>query len=596
MKTVIKKNGVVSVMGLLLLTKILGFFKLRIIAQLFGASHDLDIFWASFTIPDMVFLVIVAGSINAAIIPIFSDVLYNKGKKSLNSLFNKIIVLFSGTILLITVILFLFTPQIANWLICSERAIVFFGSSDTLQSTDVPRFINFMRIGLISPFILGLSSFITAYLQVKKQFFVTSLAPIFYNLGMIIFSFIFVKYLNMGIYGLVWSSIVGTVLHLIVQIPLFIKYYKQSNVKLFSSLKNIFKDSTVIKTIKLAAPRILSILGEQFNVIVNTIISFTLTAGTLSAYKFAYSLHMFPINIIGSAVAQVTLPDLAKLSKEKGKQKFSTILNNAIQFAMYLVLPIVSILIILRLPIVRLTYGSGAFDWEDTLLTSWCLVLLGLSIIGQTLMQIVMRAFYALKDTWKALIITTIGIVVNLTFVYFLTNFFSHYYDWRIILEQVFYQIFHANGAGLLPVFHYFFGNLWSWMTIRGDSVLAVGGLAVGVSMTYLVETVIGFIYLNKVTEVKLITWKGTIKPIFLKLLNALIMAIGMYFIFKIFDLQLDTTKTIWVILLTLGTSIYGAISYFLGSYLFKINEFKYIWKYIIDLITDLKKKVIRKK
>ena len=144
------------------------------------------------------------------------------------------------------------------------------------------------------------------------------------------------------------------------------------------------------------------------NVIINTIISFTLTAGTLSAYKFAFSLHMFPINIIGSAVAQVTLPDLAKLSKEKDRGEFIKVLNNAIQFAMYLVLPIVAVLIILRLPIVRLAYGSGAFDWEDTLLTSWCLVLLSFSILGQTLMQIVMRAFYALKDTWKALIITVI--------------------------------------------------------------------------------------------------------------------------------------------------------------------------------------------
>ena len=160
-------------MGLLLLTKILGFFKLRIIAQLFGASHDLDIFWASFTIPDMVFLVIVAGSINAAIIPIFSDILYDKGKKSLDSLFNKITFLFSTAILLTTIILYLFTPQIADWLICSQRASFIFGASDTLQSTDLSRFTNVMRIGLISPFILGLSSFITAYLQVKRQFFIT---------------------------------------------------------------------------------------------------------------------------------------------------------------------------------------------------------------------------------------------------------------------------------------------------------------------------------------------------------------------------------------------------------------------------------------
>ena len=262
---------------------------------------------------------------------------------------------------------------------------------------------------------------------------------------------------------------------------------------------------------------------------------------------------------------------------------------------MYLVLPIVAMIIILRLPIVRLTYGTGEFDWQDTLLTSLCLVLLGVSIIGQTIMQIVMRAFYALKDTWKPLIITLIGIGINLASVYFLTNFFSHYYDWRIIVQQIFYQISHANGAGVLPVMKSFFADLWQWMTTRSDSPLAVGGLAVGVSMTYLIESIIGFIYLNKITKIKLITWKETVRPIFLKLLNALIMGVGMYFMFKIFDLQLDTTRTVWVATLTVVTAMYGLISYLLGSYLFKIPEYQSIRKYILNLLRGLIIKVKKK-
>ena len=582
-------------MGLLLITKILGFIKLRIIAQLFGASHDLDIFWAASTIPDMVFLVIVGGSINAAIIPIFSDVLYDKGKKKLNELFNKITFLFSAVLIVLTILLFIFTPQIAQWLICSNNSEVLLGASSNLVAGDIDKFVSIMRIGLTSPFILGLSSFVTAYLQVRKQFFVTSLAPIFHNLGMIIFSVIFVKFFDKGIYGLAWASVIGSFLHLGIQIPLFIKYYKESGGTPLFKLKGIFKDSAVIKAIKLATPRILSILGEQLNVIVNTIISFTLTPGTLSAYKFAYSLHMVPVNIIGSAVAQVSLPDLAKASKNGDKEKFKKILNNALQFSMYLVLPIVAIIIILRLPIVRLTYGTGEFNWQDTLLTSMSLVLLSMSIIGQTIMQIVMRAFYALKDTWKPLIISIIGIAVNLVSVYFLTNFFSHYYDWRIILEQIFYQISHANGSGVLPVIQSFFMDLWTWMTTRGESPLAIGGLAIGVSMTYMVESIVGFIYLNKITSIKLITWKDTLKPMLTKFVNTLIMGIGMYFVFKIFDLQLDTSRTIWVALLTVATALYGLISYLLGSYLFKIKEFESIKNYVIKIFKELIIKLKRK-
>lgn len=582
-------------MGLLLLTKLLGFIKLRIIAQLFGASATLDIFWAAFTIPDMIFLVIVGGSINAAVIPIFTDVLYEKGKEALDELFNKITLIFSSIILLLTIILFIITPQIAQWLVNSDNATILLSLSNNLDSSDICQFVQIMRIGLISPFFLGLSSFLTAYLQVRKQFFITSLAPLFYNLAMIVLPFILVPYFNMGVEGLAIASVVGSFLHFVVQIPKFWEYYNEQKTDIKRSLRGLFNDSAVIKAIKLATPRILSILSEQFNVIVNTVISFTLTAGTLSAYKFAFSLHMFPINIIGSAVAQVTLPDLAKLSKPNDHREFKKILNNAIQFAMYLVLPIVSVLVVLRLPIVRLTYGTGAFDWEDTLLTSWCLVLLSVSIVGQTLMQIVMRAFYALKDTWKALIITTIGIGINLISVYFLTNFFSHYYDWRIIIEQILYQISNANGVGIGPVIESFFTDLWSWMTVRGDSTLAVGGLAIGVSLTYLIETIIGFIYLNRIASTKLITWKSSIKPMFLKILNATIMGIGMYFVFKLFDLQLDTTRTVWVLILTVCTTLYGGISYLLGSYLFRIKEFENITNYVLGLIDNFRRKILKR-
>ncbi len=90
----IKKDGVFSIMFLLFITKILGFVKLRVFAQLFGASHDLDIFWASFTIPDILFMVLAAGSVNAAIIPILIDVLYDKGKKSFNQLFQRLTFIF----------------------------------------------------------------------------------------------------------------------------------------------------------------------------------------------------------------------------------------------------------------------------------------------------------------------------------------------------------------------------------------------------------------------------------------------------------------------------------------------------------------------
>ena len=583
------KNSVVWVMGLLFVIKILGFLKLRTIAQIFGVSHELDIFWAAFTIPDMIFMVLVAGSINAAIIPIFSEVLYCEGKKDLNKIFNNLLIVLSILFIVLCGIIFIITPQITEFLINSEKLQTFFNFSRKINYEDLELFVYLTRLMLISPIILGISNLITAYLQVEKQFFVTSLAPLFYNLAMIVGPIIFVSVLGMGVEGIAISAIIGSFLHLISQLPSFLKHYGEKFELKSKCIQRAYKDKKVWKMIKLAFPRTIGILGEQINVVVNTVISFTLAAGALSAYKFAFSLHLFPVNIIGSAVAQVSLPEMAKFSGIKDSKKFEQILNSAVQLSLYLIFPIVAILVILRLPLVRLAYGTGAFDWRATILTAWCLALLGVSVIGQTVVQIFLRAFYAIKETRLPLLAILLGIIVNITSAYLLTNFFSHYYDWRPILEQIWIQISHANGDGLVPVISSFFQDTLKWMTTRGNSDMAVGGLALSVSISYFFEMIAISFLLH--LKIKVVTWKKMIQPILMKLINTIFMGIGMYFVFKLFDFQLDTTRTLQVIILTVVTVGYGFISYLIGSKIFRIKEFETVQNSVDNFVKRFTKK-----
>jgi putative peptidoglycan lipid II flippase len=558
-------------MSILLVTKILGFIKLRTIAQLFGVSHELDIFWAAFTIPDMLFTILVAGSINAAIIPIFSEVLYKEGKERLDNFFNHLSLIISGMTAVIALVFFIFTPQITNLIIHNNLLQSALSFSQNIDTADYDMFVFLTRIMLLSPILLGFSSIITAYLQVKKQFFTTSLAPLFYNLALIVGPMIFVVFGKMGVEGIAISAVLGSLLHLLIQLPTFLSNYGNRYSISPSTLKAALKDSKVVKAVKLAIPRTIGIIGEQVNTVVNTLISFSLAAGALSSYRYALSLHQFPINIIGSAVAQLALPDLAKHSDLENKEEFKKVFNSSIQFALYLVFPIIAIFIVLRLPIVRLVYGSGAFDWRATILTSWCLVLLSFSILGQTIDQIILRAFYALKETWMPLIGIAISIVVNIVLAYLLTNFFSHYYDWRPIVQQMLSQISNADGAGFWHVFQSFIQDFWRWSTSRGDSDMGVGGLSLGLGISYVVEVLILYVLLNAKT--KMITFANTVRPFLIKLLNTVLMGIGMYLLFKLFDFKLDTSRTMYIILLTLVTSAYGVISYWVGSRVFKIEE-----------------------
>lgn len=560
------------IMAILFVTKILGFLKLRVIAQLFGTSHELDIFWAAFTIPDTLFMITVAGSLNAAIIPLLADIFHKDGEEKLHKFFSNLVIVVGSIIVVIAAVLLIFTPQIAQVLIGSDKAQTFLAISSRLGVEDLELFVKLTRILLLSPILLGLSSIFTGYLQVRRQFFVTSLAPLFYDIAMIIGSIILVSIFDMGVTGIAIAAVVGSFLHLAVQIPTLTKHFHTKIKPSISSIVAAFKDAKIWQALKIAFPRTIAILGEQMNVIVNTFISFTLAPGALSAYKFALSLHMFPVNIVGSAVAQVTLPDLAENCDNE--KEFRRLFNRSIQQSLYLVLPIVAILVVLRLPIVRLVYGVGKFDWTDTILTSWSLGLLAISIIGQTLAQIILRAYYALKDTWLPLIPVAIGILTNIALAYFLTNFFSHYYDWRPILAEMGKQVSTVSGAGFLEVVKSFFSDFAQWCTTRGTSDMAVGGLSLSMSIASFIEVVLLFVFLNK--RMKVTTYKNTVKPLLIKTLNTLLMIFGMYLMFKLFDFKLDTSRTWAVIVLTGVVSAYGVLSYWLGSKVFAIKEVEY--------------------
>lgn len=583
-----KRNSVYAMMALLLITKVLGFLKLRIIAQLFGVSHELDIFWAAFTIPDTLFMIIVAGSLNAAIIPILSDIFYKKGEKELNRFFNNLMIVIGFLITIMALVLFVLTPQITRFLITSDTLQNVLNFSNRITPEDFTLFVNLTRIMMLSPILLGISTIVTGYLQVRRQFFITSLAPLVYNLAMVIGPVIAVKLFGTGVTGIAISAVVGSLLHFSIQIPSLKRYFTEKVVLGWGSLRKALRDSEIWKGLKLAIPRMIAVLGEQVNVMVNTLISFSLAAGALSAYKFALSLHLFPVNIVGSAIAQVALPELAEKCDKESEYKM--VFNKFVQQALYLIFPLVSILLILRLPLVRLVYGVGEFDWRATILTSWSLVLLSLAVVGQTLSQIILRGFYAIKETWLPLIAVTIGIIVNVVLAYYLTNFFSHYYDWRLILLQMGSQVSTANGSGLLDVIKSFLRDFIIWCTTRGTSDMAVGGLSLSLSIASIVEVVILIYLLNKRRVI--VTWKETVYPILVKIINAGLMAFGMYLVFKLFDFKLDTTRTISIIILTIITSGYGLLSYWLGSKVFGIKEVEYFEEKIIYLTGKFTKRL----
>lgn len=579
-----KQESIISaafiMMVLVGLTKIAGFVKIHLFARMFGASRELDVFWAAFTVPDLVFYIIVAGSVNAALIPVFAKKLAGAGEKiagdavRISKLFNQIVSLFSLIFMIAGILIFIFAPQLCR-VIASGGIGGTALDSGSFTHEDISLMIDLMRIMVISPVILGVSSVFTAGIQVNKRFLVPSLAPLFYNLGIIFGALFFAGVLNMGVVGLAWGVVLGSVLHLLVQFPLVRK------LGLTCKPSFSFWSKDIINVVKLALPRVLGLIGEQINVLINTIISMGLAEGSLSAYRFGSSIHLLPVQLLGTTISQAALPTMSLEYHEcsdSGKcQSLVHVFTKSLHQILFFILPAVVFIAVLRLPIVRLVLGAGAFDWEDTVVTSWVLALFTFAIVGQSVISLVTRAFYAMQETVLPMFVSFIGLIINIAGSIFFTNFFSHYYDWRPILSAVV-----ERPGGL---YDEFWSDMLRWFTTRNSSLVAVGGLALSTGVALIVEISILLIILNR--RIKIFSWKGFYQPILRKIFASAVMFFVMFFVYKYWNFSLDTSTVISIISLFTVVGGIGILVYFAVSTVIDVTE--------VNFFVDLARKGMKR-
>jgi putative peptidoglycan lipid II flippase len=216
--------------------------------------------------------------------------------------------------------------------------------------------------------------------------------------------------------------------------------------------------------------------------------------------------------------------------------------------------------LILRLPIVRLILGPGSnskFGWNDTILTSWILLFLSLSIVGQAVLSVLIRAFYSIKDTKTPLIVESIFFVLNIFLALYLVRVFGNF------------PVVSPTINNLLNIGYYLhFKSAFTWKAIGGL------GAAAGIIVTLNVLTLI--IILHR--RLGGFSFKDFYTPAIKKFISGGIMGFVMYFTYKVLDVLLNTTKTIDVIFLFLITLYIGVSVYIIVSFILNDSD--------LDLIT----------
>lgn len=536
-----------------LTSKLLGFFKIHLIARIFSTSKESDIFYAAFALPDLVFALLVVGTVNAALVPIFIKILKQDNKKVLFETLNTVIVLLFGLLIVILGGIYIALPSITSWIFSSKDVLKAFdlslslsqGSADYYQAL----FINLSRLMLVSPLLLAISSVIGAYLQAHKRFITSTLASLMYNVGIVLGIFGFVKFApHFGIYSLSYSVLLGTFLHFITQLIGLINLHEKDFSWSFN-INNYVKDIA-----KLSLPRIFGLGVEQIAIMFNTFWGFTLGTGALSVFKFASTLHLVPVDLISGSFLQVIFPRLNEKAHENDNyESLRKLYWKTLQFLVFISIPIIILFIVLRLPIVRLVFGAGRFTWTATVVTSFTLAFFAPSILLQALAALNIRTFYAINNTKTPLMVSMIGVTLNILFSILFTNFFSHYHDLYSLMATP------ARWIESIP-------QVLSWFTTRNGSFASVAGLAFGITLGLLFEVVASFILLSRKIDLKSFILKdATIGKHIATLIIASISSFAAsYLSYRTLDRLFDTSHVISVVILSGIVVLIGGLLYLL--------------------------------
>ncbi len=352
-----------------LVSRLLGLFRDRILAGQFGAGDELDVYYAAFRMPDLVYSLLVLGAISAGFIPVFVSYLDAKPlKKRLGLqnqsawyLANSLLNLMALSLVVICALLIVFTP----WLI---KLVAPGFSSEKLALT-----VQLTRIMFLSPFFMGLSAVFGGILQSFRRFLIYSLGPIMYNLGIIFGALVLVQYF--GLMGLAYGVVLGAFCHMLIQIPsAYLCGFRWRPIAdfRFAGVRRIFK---------LMPPRVLNLAFYQITIWLMTVLASFLVVGSIAIYNLAHNIWSFPLGIFGISFVLAAFPKLSKTAQKKDISGFVKTFSLTLRQILFFTLPSAALFIILRAQIVRVILGTGRFDWQDTILTSRTLAYFSISLL-----------------------------------------------------------------------------------------------------------------------------------------------------------------------------------------------------------------------
>jgi putative peptidoglycan lipid II flippase len=384
-------------------SQILAIVRDRLLAHNFGAGIELDLYYAAFRIPDLLFVLFASVLSVYVLLPFVNKASQSKGVDAGAAVLSQVFTLFLIAYVIISAAIILATPLLVTYL--------FPGFNE--QSAEL---VLLIRILLLQPFLLGVSSLCGVVTQMNHRFILFAISPLLYNVGIIVG--IALLYPIFGLVGLVAVVVLLALGHLAVQLP----FVRQSTFA-FSPVSNI-DWKLMTKVLSVSIPRALTLSVNQIVLLVLVGMASFMAVGSVSTFQFAFNLQSVPLAIIGMSYSVAAFPTLSYLYAKQDQKGFNSQLLTAFRHIIFWAVPITFLVIVLRAQIVRVLLGSGAFDWADTRLTAALLAIFVVSLLAQAVLLLLIRAFYAGGKTLLPLFIAVFSGVISIVLAFVLRDFY----------------------------------------------------------------------------------------------------------------------------------------------------------------------------
>ncbi|MCD5381437.1 MAG: hypothetical protein LR008_02580 [Candidatus Pacebacteria bacterium] len=468
-------------------SQILAIVRDRLLAHTFGAGAELDLYYAAFRIPDLLFVLFASVLSIYVLLPFVNRYTEKDTSAAGAEVLSQVFTLFLYVYVLVAVLLAFFAP----WYVPH----VFPGFEGEYESL-----VLLLRILLLQPLLLGLSSLCGVVTQMNHRFILYALSPLLYNIGIIV-GIIFL-YPIFGLVGLVIGVVLGALGHLLIQVPFVIKS------KYSFSVSTRIHWSLIGKILSVSVPRAFTLSINQLVLLVFIGMASAMAAGSVSVFQFAFNLQSVPLAIIGMSYSVAAFPTLSYLHAKSDQVGFNTQLLTALRHIIFWSLPVIGLVLVLRAQIVRVLLGSGEFDWSDTRLTAAMLAIFVVSLLAQAILLLLIRAFYAGGRTVLPLIVSLLSGIVSIWMAFGLRAMYINDPSIQASLNELL-RLSDVQGAEVLVLaFAFMFGQFvqliillavstrvfgvsyWPLAKLFGQSLLAslAGAVSAYVTLAFVVD------------------------------------------------------------------------------------------------------------